>query len=1031
MNHVLPPKPAPPSVGGSEKHQPRGSVTPDTPSATTTPIVTGGGGHHPSTLPPQQQHNWQDMTRTIAHYQRLEQIGLGTYGQVYRAICLDTGRTVAMKKMRSLANLRSSSSSSSARDMGMPQQLIREIKILKQLQHPNLLQMIEVVTSKGYEHLDPDDPIPQDDRKKKDKKDPNNSNNNEETDPSLVAREKYKGNLFLVLEYVTHDLTGLLDVAYQFTHVQVKCLFSQLLQALRFMHENKYVHRDIKSSNILVDSHYRLKLADFGLARSLEPPLLDQMEANNNNNHGSSSSGSSRETSQQDLTNKVITLWYRPPEVLLGTVHYGCAVDIWSAGCIFVELLCGKPLAAGKTELDQLTLVADLTGTPDAETFAYLFSLKKSRTLHADIPPTATEWREGERKPSKLRDRYGPNAKKEANKHIPEAALNLMEKLLEWDPRKRLTAAFALQNRYFWTQPVAPENPADLGRINVAADGHFHEFQTKQRRKQAKVVAEEARDKAILDGASQSEATKVFDGVYVGLMKKVAQEGFATDPVKKSDDNEKKVDLQKNCETKKSKGDSQEEKPSRNRETRVSEKEQGHRKDHSSSIVNKDVAPHDDHEDNKQDHSRSRRRHHAGTNSDEERKPRSDPKKRRDRESEKDDETSFSGDKRERRHKEKRRKTDDERKDRREKERRHRKDSTAEEPETKEVDQRSSPKVDDGDAASKELRSSKRSRRGSGGSDGKKERHSRRGSDRERRHREKHRSRSERSWSHERESDQRERPLRHDIYLNPEQGDHGRKNRGDDAMNHYGPNTTGFDPRDGPGSRGPRRFDEGRGHWDERSNRHDNTMPFRGPPRRDRDAHPLNDVGPGSSSRDRDGPKIPLARPEFGPDHGRDYSGPPSRGDHYRPARLPIREDLPPPRDFPPGLRRDMDRPQQPREQNASSRRQDGNGGPTRHSERDGPLQQERDMMGGPRRADRDYPRDATHTRRDGPMRGSMGDGGGPRRDFPSSNNGPPPDHRHAMPRPGDFAGGPQQPQQQRHGQFHRRPGGESRRDRR
>jgi serine/threonine protein kinase len=83
--------------------------------------------------------------------------------------------------------------------------------------------------------------------------------------------------LFLVLEYVPHDLTGLLDVAYKFSEVEIKSVFQQLLEALRYMHDQKYVHRDIKSSNILIDRNFRLKLADFGLARSIEPPLLDNL----------------------------------------------------------------------------------------------------------------------------------------------------------------------------------------------------------------------------------------------------------------------------------------------------------------------------------------------------------------------------------------------------------------------------------------------------------------------------------------------------------------------------------------------------------------------------------------------------------------------------------------------------------------------------------------------------------------------------------------------------------------------------------
>jgi serine/threonine protein kinase len=150
---------------------------------------------------------------------------------------------------------------------GMPPTVIREIKILKRLRHENLLTMVEVVSSKGVEHLDDDDEVEEKHKVKESVK----------HDKILDAREGYKGNLFLVLEYVSHDLTGLMDVTYRFTEVQVKVIFRQLLKALEYMHEQKYVHRDIKSSNILIDSHWRVKLADFGLARCIEPPIMDNL----------------------------------------------------------------------------------------------------------------------------------------------------------------------------------------------------------------------------------------------------------------------------------------------------------------------------------------------------------------------------------------------------------------------------------------------------------------------------------------------------------------------------------------------------------------------------------------------------------------------------------------------------------------------------------------------------------------------------------------------------------------------------------
>ena len=217
------------------------------------------------------------MTRTIAHYKRIEQIGEGTYGQVYKAHCLSSGRIVAMKKIRIQGG--------GHQGYGLPSTVIREIKILKQLRHPNMVRMIEVVSSKGVEHLDHDDERADERKRKKEEaktlnKDAggdnssntglNSTKKDKYKDRTKDAREALKGNLFLVLEFVSHDLTGLMDMAYRFTEVQAKCIFRQLLEVLGYIHENKYVHRDIKCSNILIDTRFRVKLADFGLARCLE-----------------------------------------------------------------------------------------------------------------------------------------------------------------------------------------------------------------------------------------------------------------------------------------------------------------------------------------------------------------------------------------------------------------------------------------------------------------------------------------------------------------------------------------------------------------------------------------------------------------------------------------------------------------------------------------------------------------------------------------------------------------------------------------
>ncbi|KAL7443743.1 hypothetical protein ACHAXM_009026, partial [Skeletonema potamos] len=492
-----------------------------------------------STLRQNSIHRWSLSTRTIAHYCRLEQIGEGTYGQVYRAQCLDRtlahpdgGEIVALKKIRL----------HHPGYWGIPPTVLREIKILKQLQHKNLVKMFEVVSSKGVEELDWEDER-EDEKRKKAKESSNKSslNNNNNNDNSSIdnnmhknnnstpvllnsedsntkkndtttsnattttnnnkpkkkkdamsdidkLRESYKGNLFLSLEYISHDLTGLLDMAYKFSEVQVKSIARQLLQVLEFMHERNFVHRDLKTSNILITDNFELKLADFGLARCLESSFMGRLFE-----------GEGYSSGEGEFTNKVITLWYRPPELLLGETRYGCAVDIWSAGCIFAEIILGRPIFTGKAEMDQLKLIFDLIGTPTERSWEGFRELKLIRTGEFSIDKPRN---------SRLREKYGEKIK-------PAAALGLLEKLLELDPKKRFTASRALNHRYFQASPVAPDDPKELGKIDLGGDGSgYHEFKTKKRRREAKAVAKMAEDEAKRQGLSVEKQKEAFDVAY-------------------------------------------------------------------------------------------------------------------------------------------------------------------------------------------------------------------------------------------------------------------------------------------------------------------------------------------------------------------------------------------------------------------------------------------------------------------------------------------------------------------------------------
>jgi cyclin-dependent kinase 12/13 len=203
------------------------------------------------------------------------------------ARCKETQDIVALKKIR-MDNEKE----------GFPITAIREIKILKKLRHKNVVDLKEIVTSKAN------------------------------------ASNGHKGSIYLVFEYMDHDLTGLAErPGMKFSLPQIKCYMKQLLTGLHYCHINNILHRDIKGSNLLINNNGVLKLADFGLAKSI---------TNENAN---------------PLTNRVITLWYRPPELLLGATQYGPSVDMWSAGCIFAELVHGKPILPGKGEMEQLDLI--------------------------------------------------------------------------------------------------------------------------------------------------------------------------------------------------------------------------------------------------------------------------------------------------------------------------------------------------------------------------------------------------------------------------------------------------------------------------------------------------------------------------------------------------------------------------------------------------------------------------------------------------------------------------------------------------
>lgn len=185
---------------------------------------------------------------------------------------------------------------------GFPITAMREIKLLKQLNHPNIVNLVEIVTSSG---------------------------------------ESGRGQVYLVFEYAEHDLQGVLEKGVELEKSHFKCLIKQLIEGIAYLHKQGIMHRDIKGGNLLLTKDGVLKIADFGLAREF-------IKVNSLN-----------------FTVKVVTRWYRAPELLLNNSRYGASIDVWSIGCFIVEMFLGKPIFPGRSDLEQLPVIFEKLGVPD------------------------------------------------------------------------------------------------------------------------------------------------------------------------------------------------------------------------------------------------------------------------------------------------------------------------------------------------------------------------------------------------------------------------------------------------------------------------------------------------------------------------------------------------------------------------------------------------------------------------------------------------------------------------------------------
>jgi len=290
-------------------------------------------------------------------YEKTEKkpVGEGTYGEVFKGRCLKSQRIVAMKRIKL-----------DHEDEGIPSTAIREISLLKECQHRNVVELLETHCEKGNSPGDK--------------------------------------KLWLVFEFVDSDLKRYVKSRGALDPLTVKNFSRQLLEGTEFCHAHRILHRDLKPQNLLIDDRTQtLKIADFGLARAFALPI-------------------------PKYTHEVVTVWYRAPEILLGSVEYSTQIDCWSCGCIIAEMATLQPLFPGDSEIDTLFRIFRKLGTPDHGMLAGLPDMKTS------FP----KWKpRGWDKIPRVPEVFG------------STGIDVIAKLLEYEPSQRISARRALKLPYF------------------------------------------------------------------------------------------------------------------------------------------------------------------------------------------------------------------------------------------------------------------------------------------------------------------------------------------------------------------------------------------------------------------------------------------------------------------------------------------------------------------------------------------------------------------------------------------------------
>mmetsp|Transcript_26889 Transcript_26889/g.34501 ORF Transcript_26889/g.34501 Transcript_26889/m.34501 type:complete len:559 (-) Transcript_26889:303-1979(-) len=341
------------------------------------------------------------VMRDVTAFQKKHQVGEGTYGSVFVGADKITGEIVALKRINT-----------EEEENGFPITAIREVKILKALHHSNIVQLKEIVTSK---------------------------------DQGDIPK-----NVFMVFEYLEYDLTGIIESPeIKISQDHIKSWSKQLLSGVHYMHVNKIIHRDLKSSNLLINKRGELKIADWGLARSWNKEM-------------------------KRLTNRVITLWYRPPELLLGCNQYTTKIDMWSVGCIIAEMFRRGGLLKGSTEANQLDLIFRMMGHPTREDWP---DIDKMCPLWKNFEPKSGE----QVFPRRVREELKARLPTSAMNWMTPHAIDLIDSLLAHNPEKRWSADKALLAEYFFDNPTF--KPASELNMKFGVES-AHEWEARKKHKE-------------------------------------------------------------------------------------------------------------------------------------------------------------------------------------------------------------------------------------------------------------------------------------------------------------------------------------------------------------------------------------------------------------------------------------------------------------------------------------------------------------------------------------------------------------------